>query len=166
MAAVQRQITQAEITSLTGNITVNVTTNRPGSGHLRKLQKIQQILKKSAESQLLVAAYYNQLIQETQTNPNLYNDAVDYSTYTVSVNTGASKIDLTPQAVGSIDNNAFDTIPLVISYKEQVQRINTEITNALAPGGIIDDGNTYDGGRPSLLLKSKKKKNKKISRRG
>ena len=158
MAAIRPiQISQGDITNLTQQTQIDVTTNTPGLGYNRKLQKIKEIIRKSAESQLLVAAYYNKLIVDTRTNPALYADGVNYRDYTVSVN----NVVLTPQT--DIDNGAFDTVPLVRDYKAQVQRIDTEITNAAAAaatGGIVDDGNTYDGGRTPFILKSKKKKKK------
>ena len=155
------QISQGDITNLTQQTQIDVTTNTPGLGYNRKLQKIKEIIRKSAESQLLVAAYYNKLILDTRNNAALYADTVNYRNETVSVN-GAV---LTPQT--NIDNGAFNTVPLVRDYKAQVQSIDTAITNAAAAaatGGIVDDGNAYDGGRSSLSLKSKKKK-KKTSRR-
>ena len=155
-------ISQTDITNLTQDTTINVTTNRTGSGDLRKLQNIKQILKKSAEAQLLVAAYYNKLIKETESNPSLYADGVTYENYTVSVNTSTSSTNILSLTL-DISNAAFATFPLVISYKQQVERIDDRIATeaaAATTGGILNDGNTYDGGRPSLFLKSKKKKKK------
>ena len=62
MAALIQQISQGDITNLTQQTQIDVTTNTPGLGYNRKLQKIKEIIRKSAESQLLVAAYYNKLI--------------------------------------------------------------------------------------------------------
>ena len=151
-----KTITRADITNLIVNTTINVTTNSSGSGQLRKLRKIQDILKKSAESQLLVAAYYNKLILDGETNSNLYADTVDYTRDLVYVN----NIVLTPET----DIDDINTVPLVSSYKEKIARIETVIRDNITTGGIIDDGNTYDGGRP-LPLKSKKKKKTSAKRR-
>lgn len=165
----RQQISQAEIIRLTQETPINVTTNTPLLGYNRKLQKIKEIMKKSAESQLLVAAYYNKLISDTNSDTTIYNgpandgrNVVDYETYSVSVNTETSTIILNSEAdIGT--TRAFEAIPLVNSYNTQVRIIDTAISRAAAAGGavgILDDGNTHDGGRPSLLLKSKKKKNK------
>jgi len=149
------EITDAQIDRLATTQTTQISVTTQTRGHLEKLGKIKAILEKSAKIQLMVAAYYNNLILESN---DFTNNATfigqNYENDTITINaiplTLAADVDL---------NSKARQIPLVQSYLDQKRVIDDAINSRTGTANEIQDGGQ------SYSLKSKKKK-KKTSRRG
>ncbi len=152
------EITDAQINRLATRQTTQISVTTQTEGHLAKLGKIQEILKKSTEIQLMVAAYYNNLILESN---EFANNAIfigkNYGGDTITINRDGTAIPLT-LAVGVDLDSKSGQIPLVQSYLDQKRVIDEAINSRTGANAILDGGQSYP-------LKSKKK-TKKISRRG
>jgi hypothetical protein len=153
------EITDAQIDVLGTRQTTQISVTTQTPGYEAKLRKIQDILKKSAEIQLMVAAYYNNLILESNNFTNNTDfTALNYDEDTITINRGGTDIELTLARTLNIDTKSGQ-IPLVQSYLAQKRVIDEAINSRTGTANAI-----MDGGQ-SYSLKSKKKM-KKTSRRG
>ena len=153
-----KAITLDEVNRLQAQTPISIQTNT--DGYEDKLTKIQQILKTSAELQLVIAAYYNELIINSNNHPqtilNFNNKNFTWDSVTITkAGTPGATFTLTKDGTFNIET----AIPqLAISWRTQRDTIVRERQN------ILDTNPTRpslrDGGRPSFLSKYKKKKKK------
>lgn len=156
-----KAITLVEVNQLTTQTPISIQTNT--DGYEDKLTRIQQILKTSAELQLVIAAYYNELIKNSntdhsQTVANFNNK--DFTWDSVTITKAGTSFILTKDRTFDIETA---TPALAVSWRAQKDTIAVERQN------IIDTNPTLpalrDGGRAFSLKSKKKKKKTSIKRR-
>ena len=154
-----KAITLNEVNRLTTETPISIQTNT--DGYEDKLNRIQQILKTSAELQLVIAAYYNELIinsntDHPQTIANFNNKDFTWDSVTITkAGTPGTTFTLTKDGTFNIETARPQ---LAVSWRTQKDTIVRERQNILDANPTLPA--LRDGGRPSFLSKSKKKKKK------
>ena len=159
-----KAITLDEVNRLTAETPISIQTNT--DGYEDKLRRIQQILKTSAELQLVIAAYYNELIinsntDHPQTVANFNTKDFTWDSVTITkAGTPGTTFTLTKDGTFNIETA---TPPLAADWRTKKTRIETERL------GILTANPTRpalrDGGRAFSLKSKKKKKKTSIKRR-